>query len=107
MSEYCSAWNHIVPFQCPVTKIISCIHVTIYYRIRNILDTLLKERGKLSLEHLRNMPVDKIKTEPLGGGVAKGIHTTRFGKWHALQSAACNQLDYTIPLACEEFRKTY
>jgi endonuclease-3 len=32
-------------------------------RIRNILDTLLKERGKLSLEHLRNMPVDKIKAE--------------------------------------------
>ncbi|KAH9290746.1 hypothetical protein KI387_034863, partial [Taxus chinensis] len=32
-------------------------------RIRNILDTLMKEQGKICLEHLRSMPVEKIKAE--------------------------------------------
>ncbi|XP_059065180.1 uncharacterized protein LOC131033396 isoform X2 [Cryptomeria japonica] len=32
-------------------------------RIKNILKSLLKEQGKICLEHLRNMPVEKIKAE--------------------------------------------
>lgn len=32
-------------------------------RIKNILKSLLKEQGKICLEHLRNMPIEKIKAE--------------------------------------------